>query len=427
MTSERGGPDKALPLSHLRVLDLSHVMAGPFCCMLLGDMGADVIKVEPPGTGDQTRRSMGFRLKGEDSGGFLALNRNKRSITLDLKTEAGLEAFYALVKTADVLVENNRPGVAARLKIDYPTLRRINPRLVYASISGFGQTGPWSRRPGFDLIAQAMSGMMSVMGHPGSPPVKSSVPVGDLGAGLFATYGVLSALAGRDRSGAGQYVDASLFESALGLSIWEVAEYWGTDKVPAPIGSANRMSAPYQALRAADRYFVLGAANQKLWCLLCQVLDRNDLRDDPRFVDNVARMSRREELAQELERTLAHRTADEWVALLQEAGIPAAPILDYGEALASDQAVARDMVLEMPHPVEGTIRQLGFPVKLHGTPQQLRHPPPLLGQHTAEIMAEAGLGAEALAALRQRGAFGTQTPSRSQAAAQASLASETPQ
>jgi crotonobetainyl-CoA:carnitine CoA-transferase CaiB-like acyl-CoA transferase len=426
MTSERAGPDKALPLSHLRVLDLSHVMAGPFCCMLLGDMGADVIKVEPPGTGDQTRRSMGFRLKGEDSGGFLALNRNKRSVTLDLKSEAGLQAFHALVQTADVLVENNRPGVAARLKIDYPTLQRINPRLVYASISGFGQTGPWSRRPGFDLISQAMSGMMSVMGHPGSPPVKSSVPVGDLGAGLFATYGILSALAGRDRSGEGQYVDASLFESALGLSIWEVAEYWGTGKVPAPIGSANRMSAPYQALRASDRYFVLGAANQKLWCLLCDVLDRADLRDDPRFVDNVARMSCRDELAHELEQTLARRTADEWVALLLEAGVPAAPILDYGEALASDQAVARDMVMEMPHPVEGTIRQLGFPVKLHGTPQQLRHPPPLLGQHTAEIMAELGLGGEALALLRERGAFGAPASSPASTAVQAAAVGESP-
>jgi crotonobetainyl-CoA:carnitine CoA-transferase CaiB-like acyl-CoA transferase len=395
-----------LPLAHLRVLDLSHVMAGPFCCMLLGDMGADVIKVEPPGTGDQTRRAMGFRLKGEDSGGFLALNRNKRSVTLDLKTEAGLEAFHALAANADVVVENNRPGVAARLKIDYPTLREINPRLVYASISGFGQTGPWSRRPGFDLIAQAMSGMMSVMGHPGTPPVKSSVPVGDLGAGLFAVYGILSALAGRDRTGEGQYVDASLFESALGLSIWEVAEYWGTGKVPAQIGSANRMSAPYQAFRASDRYFVLGAANQKLWSLLCQVLGRQDLEDDPRFVDNVARMENREALARTLEQTLSQRTADAWVQALLEAGIPAAPILDYGEALLTEQAQAREMVMEMPHPVEGTIRQLGFPVKLHGTPQQLRHPPPLLGQHTEEVMRELGLGNETLAALRERGAFG---------------------
>jgi crotonobetainyl-CoA:carnitine CoA-transferase CaiB-like acyl-CoA transferase len=395
-----------LPLSHLRVLDVSQVMAGPFCCMLLGDMGADVIKVEPPKVGDQTRKAMGFRLKGTDSGGFLALNRNKRSIEIDLKSEAGLEAFYQLVKTVDVLVENNRPGVSARLKIDYQTLKEINPRLVYASISGFGQTGPWSGRPGFDLIAQAMSGMMSVMGHPDTPPVKSSVPVGDLGAGLFAAYAVLSAVAGRDRTGMGQQVDASLFESALGLSIWEVAEYWGTNKVPSPIGSANRMSAPYQAFRASDRHFVFGAANQKLWTLLCEVLNRPDLMDDPRFANNVDRMTNRADLVAALDHTLSQRTADEWIEALLEAGVPAAPIYTYAEALASEQAVARNMVMEMEHPVEGTIRQLGFPVKLHGTPQQLRYPPPLLGQHTEEVMNELGLDNNAISSLRERGAFG---------------------
>jgi crotonobetainyl-CoA:carnitine CoA-transferase CaiB-like acyl-CoA transferase len=381
-------------------------MAGPFCCMLLGDMGADVMKVEPPGTGDQTRRAMGFRLKGADSGGFLALNRNKRSIEIDLKSEAGREAFYELVRGADVLVENNRPGVAARLKIDYATLKEINPRLVYASISGFGQTGPWSSRPGFDLIAQAMTGIMSVTGHPGMPPAKSSVPVGDLGAGLFAAYAVLSAVQGRDRSGQGQYVDVSLFESALSLSIWEVAEFWGTQKVPTPIGSANRMSAPYQAFRASDRHFVFGAANQKLWTALCGVLQRADLLEDPRFATNTDRLRHRDALVAELEPTLATRTADAWIEALLAAGVPAAPILSYDEALVSEQAQARNMVMEMEHPVEGTIRQLGFPVKLHGTPQQLRRPPPLLGQHTEEIMREAGCDAAAIERLRAGGAFG---------------------
>lgn len=381
-------------------------MAGPFCCMLLGDMGADVVKVEPPGTGDQTRRAMGFRLKGTDSGGFLALNRNKRSIEIDLKSEAGREAFYELVRGADVLVENNRPGVAARLKIDYPTLKAINPRLVYASISGFGQTGPWAKRPGFDLIAQAMTGIMSVTGHPGMPPAKSSVPVGDLGAGLFAAYAVLSAVQGRDRSGEGQYVDVSLFESALSLSIWEVAEYWGTQKVPSPIGSANRMSAPYQAFRASDRHFVFGAANQKLWVALCGVLQRPDLLEDARFASNTDRLANRAALVEALEPTLATRTADAWIEALLDAGVPAAPILTYDEALVSDQAKARNMVMEMEHPVEGTIRQLGFPVKLHGTPQQLRRPPPLLGQHTEEIMREAGCEPSAIERLRAGGAFG---------------------
>lgn len=396
-----------LPLSRLKVLDVSQIMAGPFCCMLLGDMGADVIKVETPGIGDQTRKSMGFRLKGADSGGFLALNRNKRSVEIDLKNPAGLEAFYALVKEADVLVENNRPGVAARLKIDYATLREINPRLVYASISGFGQTGPWSRRPGLDLIAQAMTGVMSVMGHPGEAPVKSAIPLADLGAGLFAAYGILSAVIGRGITGEGQFVDASLFETAMSLSVWESAEYWGTGEVPTPIGSANRMSAPYQAVRASDRHFVIGAANPKLWSALCGVIGREDLLKDLRFTDNVLRIRNRGVLIEELEREFVHRTADEWVDALLAVGVPAGPIYNYAEALNSEQAVAREMVLKIQHPVEGETRALGFPVKLSATPQQVRHPAPLLGQHTDEILGEIGLSAEAIDAMRQAGAFGT--------------------
>ncbi|WP_454724702.1 MULTISPECIES: CaiB/BaiF CoA transferase family protein [Cupriavidus] len=395
-----------LPLSKIKVLDVSQIMAGPFCCMLLGDMGADVIKVETPGVGDQTRKSMGFRLKGDDSGGFLALNRNKRSVEIDLKNPAGLEAFYELVRGADVLVENNRPGVAARLKIDYPVLREINPRLVYASISGFGQTGPWSRRPGLDLIAQAMSGVMSVMGHPDAPPVKSSVPIADLGAGLFCAYGILSAVIGRGQTGQGQYVDASLFETALGLSVWESAEFWGTGAVPVPIGSANRMSAPYQAVRAADRHFVIGAANPKLWSALCGVIGRPELMRDARFTDNAARIRNRDALIAEIEAEFAREPAAHWVDALLAAGVPAAPILNYDEALVSEQAVAREMVLEIDHPVEGRVKALGFPVKLGGTPQQVRYPAPLLGQHTQQVMAEFGLDPMAIEALRARGAFG---------------------
>lgn len=394
-----------LPLANIRVLDLSQVMAGPFCCMLLGDMGADVIKVEPPGVGDQTRRAMGFKLKGEDSGGFLALNRNKRSVEIDLKSPAGLEAFHALVQTADVLVENNRPGVAARLKIDYDTLKQINPRLVYASISGFGQTGPWALRPGLDLIAQAASGIMSVMGHPGSPPVKSSIPLADLGAGLFAAYGILSALMGRHHSGQGQYVDASLYETALGLSVWETTEFWGTGVLPTPIGSANRMSAPYQAVRASDRHFVIGAANQKLWTALCQAIGGQALLDDPRYGTNADRMRNLATLIPDLEAIFARKTADEWVAILLDAGVPAAPILDYHEATTNEHAQARQMVLPIEHPVEGTIRTLGFPVKLGSTPQAVRHPPPLLGQHTREVLREAGLDDARFEELAARGAF----------------------
>lgn len=395
-----------LPLSDVRVLDLSQVMAGPYCCMLLGDMGADVIKVEPPVVGDQTRSSMGYRLKGKDSNGFMQLNRNKRSVELNLKSEAGREVLYRLVETADVVVENSRPGVAGRLGFDYATLSAVNPRLVYASISGFGQSGPWSQRPGFDMIAQAMSGVMSTSGHPDQPPVRNSISAADLGAGLMALYGILSALIGRERSGQGQYIDASLFEAALGLSIWEVAEYWSTGVPPRPIGSANRMSAPYQVVRAKDGYFVLGAANQKLWTALCRVIDRPELLEDERFTDNPRRLANRKILVDELERTFATRPVAEWVEALLAVGIPSSPINDYGEALASDHAQERRMTMIADHPVEGPLKLLGFPVKMSGTPQQIRLAPPLLGQHTPEVLAEIGISAADSEELRARGAFG---------------------
>ena len=330
-----GSKASELPLAGVRVLDLSQVMAGPFCCMMLGDLGADVIKVEPPPGGDSTRHSMGFRLKGEDSPGFLALNRNKRSIVLDLKDPQDREVLYALVKTADVLVENSRPGVSQRLGISYETLRGLNPRLIYASISGFGQTGPWSQRPGFDLIAQAMSGILSATGLPGVEPVKNAIPVGDLGAGLFATVGILGALLGRARSGVGQYIDASLFEAALGLSVWETTELWGTGKSPVPIGSANRMSAPYQAVQAADGYFVIGAANQKLWLDFLKVLEREELNADPRFATNSQRVAHRDALIEALSATLATKPAQTWIDALLAAGVPAAPICTYEQAMAS--------------------------------------------------------------------------------------------
>jgi crotonobetainyl-CoA:carnitine CoA-transferase CaiB-like acyl-CoA transferase len=377
-----------LPLAGLRVLDISQVMAGPFCCMLLGDMGADVIKIEPPRTGDSTRHSMGFRLKGEDSPGFLALNRNKRSITLNLKDEADREVLYALVRTADILVENARPGVAQRLGIDYDTLAAINPRLVYASISGFGQTGPWAQRPGFDLIAQAMSGILSSNGFPNMEPAKNSIAVADLGAGLFSSYAILSAIIGRQASGKGQYIDASLLEAAMGLSIWETTELWGTGKAPTPIGSANRMSAPYQAVEASDGWFVIGAANQGLWLTFLKVIGRPELQDDPRYSTNAARVQNRQVLIDDLAPTFATRTKQEWIDALLAAGVPAAPILDYGEAVESEQAVARDMVQMVPHPVEGEFKALGFPVKMRGTPQEVRLPPPLLNEHGDAIRAE---------------------------------------
>ncbi|GJD40381.1 MULTISPECIES: CoA transferase [Methylobacterium] len=396
---------RPLPLAGIRVLDVTQVMAGPFCSMLLGDLGADVIKVEPPGTGDQTRSAMGFKMKGPDSMGFLNMNRNKRSLALNLKSDAGRDLLLDMAANADVLVENYRPGVMARLGLGYEAMRARNPGLIYASISGFGQSGPWAKRPGYDLMAQAMSGVMSVTGHPGGPPVKAGVPVADIGCALFTVYAILSAYIGRQASGEGQYIDASLFDAALAFSIWDVSEYWGTGRIPQPLGTSNRMSAPYQAVRASDGYFVMGATNQKLWRLLCDVLDRAELFEDARFVDIPARLANREELIEELERSFAARTSEEWVSLLLAAGIPAGRMNTYPEAFESEHGRHRQMRIEVPHPIEGTVPNIGFPVKLTGTPQRARRHAPLLGEHTEDVLSEFGLSADEIEALRLRGAF----------------------
>jgi crotonobetainyl-CoA:carnitine CoA-transferase CaiB-like acyl-CoA transferase len=385
------------PLAGLRVLDLTQVMAGPFCCQVLGDLGADVIKVEPPGAGDQSRRSMGFRMKGEDTAAFLAVNRNKRSAALNLKEQAQRDAFVRLAGTADVLVENFRPGVTERLGIDYATLSDLHPRLVYASISGFGQTGPYSQRPGFDLIAQGVSGVMSVTGEPGGEPVKCGIPVSDLAAGLFCAIGVLAALRARETTGRGQHVDTSLFEGALALSIWETAELWATGNVPAPLGSAHRLTAPYQALRTRDGHVTLGANNERLWERLCGAIGRDELLHDERFAGNDARMRNRVELVDELEAALAGRDTAEWVEVLAAAGVPCGPIHDYADVVRDPHTLAREMVVEVDHPVEGTVRALGIPLKLSETPGTIRRPAPLLGEHTEEVLREAGLAPDEIA------------------------------
>ncbi|MDP3797641.1 MAG: CoA transferase [Polaromonas sp.] len=396
---------RPLPLAGVRVLDISQVMAGPYACMLLADLGADVIKVEPPGAGDQTRGAMGFKMKGADSLGFLNMNRNKRSVTLNLKSRAGREVLSRMVKDADILLENYRPGAMKRLGLGYEVLKEINPRLVYTSISGFGQTGPWADRPGFDLMAQAMSGVMSVTGYPNSPPVKAGVPVADIGCALFAVYATLSAYIGAKASGEGQHVDASLFDSALAFSVWDICDYWGTGKPPEPLGTSNKMTAPYQAMACSDGYFVMGANNQKLWQQLCALLERQELLRDPRFTTISLRLANRPALETELERTFRQHPKDYWVQTLLDAGIPAGPILSYPEAFGSEHARARGMRMEIDHPVEGSVPNIGFAVKLSGTPQQVRRHPPLLGEHTDEVLGEMGIGAGELAELRAQGAF----------------------
>ena len=380
-------PSTQLPLQGIRVLDVSQVMAGPFACMMLADLGADVIKVEPL-EGDQTRGAMGFKMKGPDSMGFLNLNRNKRSLALDLKSDEGRDFFYKLAQTADVIVENYRPGVVQRLRIDYETIKEINPKVVYVSISGFGQSGPWAARPGFDLMAQAMSGVMSVTGYKGEKPVKAGVPVADIGCALFAVYGLLSAYIGAQRTGIGQHIDASLFDSAMAFSIWDMSDYWGTGVPPAPLGTANKMSAPYQAVKARDGYFVMGATNQKLWTMLCELLARPDLVQHPDFETVALRLKNREALIEILEQEFSKRDSATWIEAMLAAGIPAGPILTYPEAFESEHGKYRRMCMEIDHPIEGKVKNIGFPVKLLGTPQEVRRHPPLLGEHNEEIFSE---------------------------------------
>ena len=396
---------RPLPLVGVKVLDVSQVMAGPYSCMLLADMGADVIKVEPPVSGDQTRGAMGFKMKGSDSMGFLNMNRNKRSIAINLKTEAGKAVLLKLVEEADILVENYRPGVMKRLGFSYEVLSKINPALVYVSISGFGQSGPWAERPGFDLMAQAMSGIMSVTGHGDGRPVKAGVPVADIGCALFATYAALSAYIGAKNTGQGQYIDASLFDSALAFSIWDTSEYWGTGVDPVALGTANRMTAPYQAVKAKDGYFVMGATNNKLWEKLCQILQRDDLFQDERCKTIAKRLGNRAWMIAELEQSFANKTCDEWIELMLDVGIPAGPILDYPQAFASEHGKHRQMRIEIDHPIEGKVPNIGFAVKMQGTPQEVTRHPPLLGEHTEEVLRQAGYSPTEIEKLKEQGAF----------------------
>jgi crotonobetainyl-CoA:carnitine CoA-transferase CaiB-like acyl-CoA transferase len=398
-----------LPLDDLRVLDMTQVLAGPYCTMTLADMGADVIKVEGS---DRSARSMGFPMQGEDGAAFVALNRNKRSFTVDLKDRDGRQALLDLVATADVFVENYRPGVTRRLGIDHETLRAVNPRLVYASISGFGQTGPYAARPGYDIILQGMSGIMSVTGTPGGPPMKAGLPVTDLAAGLVCANAVLVAVLARARTGEGQYIDTSLFDAAISMSVWESAQVWTTGEVPGPLGSAHRGAAPYQALRVADGYLTVAVNKQHFWTNFCAVIGRDDLRDDERFATNHARLSNLGQLVPELEAALAGRTVAEWVDTLLAANVPAGPILDYDQSLSDPHTLARGMVQELEHPVEGALRSLGIPAKLSATPGSLRTAAPLQGEHTEELLREMGYDQPRIDGLIAQGSVLSAAPPR---------------
>ena len=375
-------------LDGIRVIDFTQAMAAPFGTMNLADMGADVIKIEPPGTGEPTRELSSVTQNGH-SATFMTMNRSKRGLTADLKQPEGVEIIKRLAKTADVFVQNYRPGVAERLGLGYDALRALNPRLIYCSVSGFGATGPYASRGGYDLIAQGMSGVISVTGDVGAP-AKSGVPLSDLCAGLFAAYGILCALEHRERTGEGQFVDTSLLEAAMALTVWEATEYWVTGQAPKPLGSAHRLTAPYQALRAADGYFTVGANNDKLFEALCRAIARPDLLEDPRFATRGLRLLHRAVLIEAIEKTTAGETRAHWLDRLDAEGVPSGPINSYAEALADPHALARQMVVDLVHPGAGPIKALGIPVKLSETPGAVDRAAPLLGQHTAEILTELG-------------------------------------
>jgi len=390
-------------LSGLRILDVTQVMAGPFCAMLLSDLGADVIKIEPP-SGDSTRQMPGA--VAGDSPSFNAVNRGKRSVVLNLKTAAGREAFVRLARSTDILIENYRPGVMAALGLDYPSLSALNPRLIYASISGYGQTGPAREKGGFDLIAQGVAGIMSITGNAGGPPVKAGVPLTDLGAGLFATVGILAAVEARHRTGTGQHVDTSLVDAGVALSVWEATEFFSGAGIPVALGSAHRMNAPYQAIRCADGYITVGGANERLFRRLCDVLGHPEWTTMPEFADNASRVRNRDALAERIEDITCQQSRSHWLALLEANDIPCGPINNYEQVFADSQVRSREMVVEIDHPTLGRLRTLGSPLKMSDTPPDVRRRAPQLGEHTVVVLREAGFSDSEIAAMRDSGAVG---------------------
>ncbi|MDO8680275.1 MAG: CoA transferase [Acidobacteriota bacterium] len=388
-------------LDGIVVLDTTQVMAGPYCAMLLADMGARVIKVEPP-AGDSTRAMAGA--VGSDSAAFNAVNRGKLGIVLDLAKPQAIDAFKRLARTADILIENYRPGVMARLGLDYAALSAENPRLIYGSISGYGQTGPWASKGGFDLIAQGVCGIMSVTGDAGGPPVKAGVPLTDLGAGLFAAIGILGALHHRSSSGRGQHIDTSLADAGLALSVWEVTDYFTTGQVPGPLGSAHRMTAPYQAFRCSDGYITIGAANDRNFAKLADLIGHSEWKTDARFSTDSARVKNRSELAALIDAVTSTAPRTSWLERLDAAGIPCGPILNYGEALATPQAVAREMTVEVAHPTLGPLRTLGTPIKMSEAPLNPARRGPMLGEHTDEVLSMVGFSENEIDQLRAAGA-----------------------
>ena len=397
-----------LPLEDVKVLDLSHALAGPFCSTMLGDFGAQVVKVEVPGTGD-IARTWGPPFYNTETAYFVSLHRNKQSIEIDLKTAAGKELFFRLVECFDVVLENYRVGTLNKLGIAYDQARQRNPGIIYCSVSGFGQTGPYRDRAALDLIVQAESGMISITGEPGSRGVRNGVSIADMVAGMWAAFGIMNALRVKDKTGQGQSIDVSMLEGQLGLLQSTIGAYMADGVVPEPMGTAYKALLPYQTFRTKTKDIALAVGSDRLWRLFCPILGLEALLDDPRYATNAARVQNRTTLIQKLQEVFLTKTYEEWADLLLAKGIPMGAINTIDQVVNHPQVQARGTIVESDHPVAGKVQVVGVPVKLSETPGSIRAPAPLLGQHTDAVLREyLGMSEADLAALRQAGAIGQQ-------------------
>jgi formyl-CoA transferase len=396
MTNPNNGP-----LAGIRVLDLTRVVAGPYCSMFLGDLGAEVVKVEQPGTGDDTR-GWGPPFAGGESAYYLCINRNKQSLTLDLKSKRAVEVLRELAKVADVIIENFRPGTMERLGLGEKELRELNPRLIYASLTGFGADGPMSDWPGYDLIVQAWGGLMSITGSPSGEPVKVGVAIIDLVAGLMLGKAITAALFAREKIGVGQRIDTSLLEAEVASLINVGSNYLVGGRIPARWGNAHPNIVPYQNFKTADGYLVIGVASEVIWKRFCQAIGRNDLSGDLRFANNSKRVENRAELIALLSEMFLQRNNETWFKLLTAAEVPCAPVQSIDQVFQAPQVLHRDMLMEVEHPTAGKVRMAGIPVKFSVTPASVRMPPPLLGEHNSAVLKNwLGMSADAIEELKR--------------------------
>jgi crotonobetainyl-CoA:carnitine CoA-transferase CaiB-like acyl-CoA transferase len=390
------------PLAGMRVLELTQIMSGPTAGMMLADLGADVIKVEKLPGGDDSRGYTEPRVNGV-SAPFLMMNRNKRGLALDLKPAAGREVLLRMAAQADVLLENFRTGTMEKLGLGSEELRAANPGLIYCAVSGYGHSGPFADKGGFDLIAQGFGGLMAITGEPGRPPAKVGPPVSDINGGILAALGIVAAWAHRLRTGEGQVVDTSLMEAAVQQTYWHASVYFATGQSPGPTGSAHILTAPYQAFHAADGWINIGGANQANWERIAEVLGHPQWRTDPRFATNSARRQNLPALVEQMNAVLGTRTRAEWLAAFDAAGVPAGPVHSIGEALEHPQTRAREMVVETVHPQAGAVKSLGCPIRFSATPASVSRPAPLLGEHTREVLREYGFDSAEIDALAAAG------------------------